>query len=251
MQKRIMWINPIGSAVLDRPIQELLEASKQPDTCIDVVSLSRGPSHLTYMYYEAHVLTDVLHLAQQAEEGGYDAVVIGCFYDVGLREAREITNRIVVTAPCEASMHLAATLGRRIAVIVGKTKWIPQMSDNVLSYGFRECIVSFKSADLDVHEFQKDLGSTSDKLTHLAREAVDQEMAEVIILGCTAQFGFFRALQEEIGVPVIDAVVAPLKYAEFLIELKNRFGWSHSKACAYQGPPKEEIALWKPQGQYT
>jgi allantoin racemase len=173
----------------------------------------------------------------------YDAVVIGCFYDTGLREAREITDHLVVVAPGEASLHLAATLGRRISIIVSKAKCIPKMKDNLLGYGFRECIASFKSANLDVHEFQKDPKKTCDRLVLLAGEAVKKDMAEVIILGCTAQFGFFRELQEAIGVPVIDAVAAPLKYAELLIELKRQFRWSHSKAYTYQGPPKEEMGL--------
>ena len=209
MKKRIMWINPIGSSVLDQPIQELLESFKQSDTYIDVVSLKKGPLHLNYHYYEAHVLVDTLHLVKQAEEEMYDAVVIGCFYDTGLREAREITDHLVVVAPGEASLYLAATLGRRISIIVSKAKCIPKMKDNLLGYGFRECIASFKSANLDVHEFQKDPKKTCDRLVLLAGEAVKKDMAEVIILGCTAQFGFFRELQEAIGVPVTDPLKQP------------------------------------------
>ncbi len=247
MQKRIMWINPVGSTGFDQPVQELLETAKQRDTCIDVVSLSKGPSHLTYMYYEAYVANELLDLILRAEEEDYDAAVIGCFYDVGLWEAREITDRLVVTAPCESSLHLAATLGKRIAIMVGENKWIPKMSDNVLTYGFREPVVSFKSVNLGVHDFQKDPQETRNRLTQLAKEAVEKEMAEVIILGCTAQFGFYKVLQEKLGVPVLEAVMTPVKYAEYLIELRNLFGWNHSKAYAYKSPPKEEIALWKPK----
>ncbi|HPZ93033.1 MAG TPA: aspartate/glutamate racemase family protein, partial [Bacillota bacterium] len=120
--KRIMWINPIGSSVLDEPIERLLVNAKQPDTHIHVVSLREGPSHLNYHSYEACVLVDVLRLVKQAEDEGYDAAIIGCFYDTGLWEAREITDRLVVTAPCEASIHLATTLGKRTSVIVSKAE---------------------------------------------------------------------------------------------------------------------------------
>jgi sugar diacid utilization regulator len=37
-----MWINPIGSSVLDEPIERLLVNAKQPDTDIHVVSLREG-----------------------------------------------------------------------------------------------------------------------------------------------------------------------------------------------------------------
>ncbi len=250
MPKRILWINPIGSDDFDPPMQVFLETGKHPETEIDVVSLNRGPLHLEYHYYEALILADTLHRVKQGENEGYDAAVIGCFYDPGLREAREITNCLVVTAPAEASMHIAATLGHRFSIIVGRKKWIPQMHENVVNYGFEDRLASFKSVELGVYDFQRDLVETAKRLRAAAKEAVKNDLAEVIILGCTAQFGFYKELQEDLGVPVIDAILAPLKYAEFLIELKGRFGWSQSKRYGYEGPPKEEIMKWNLEKQY-
>jgi len=250
MTSRILWINPIGSDDFDQPIQAFLETGKHPETQISVVSLKRGPLHLEYHYYEALILADTLHRVKQGENEGYDAAVIGCFYDPGLREAREITDRLVVTAPAEASMHIAATLGHRFSIIVGRKKWIPQMHENVVKYGFEDRLASFKSVELGVYDFQRDLAETAKRLKAAAKEAVEEDLAEVIILGCTAQFGFYKELQEDLGVPVIDAILAPLKYAEFLIEIKNRFGWSQSKRYGYEGPPKEEITKWNLEKQY-
>ena len=59
------------------------------------------------------------------------------------------------------------------------------------------------------------------------------------MLGCTAEFGFYEQLQDELGVPVIDATVAPFKYAELLGEL-TRLGWTTSEAGGYAPPPKDE-----------
>ncbi|GAG15231.1 unnamed protein product, partial [marine sediment metagenome] len=94
MTNRILWINPIGTSVFDEPIRELIDREKRLETTVNVVSLSRGPQHLEYHYYEALVLADVLHSVKRAEKEGYDAAVIGCFYDPGLREAKEITERL-------------------------------------------------------------------------------------------------------------------------------------------------------------
>jgi allantoin racemase len=250
MPNRILWINPIGSDDFDQPIQTFLETGKQTDTEINVVSLQRGPLHLEYHYYEALILADTLHRVKQGENEGYDAAVIGCFYDPGLREAREITDRLVVTAPAEASMHIAATLGHRFSIVVGRKKWIPKMHENVVNYGFEDRLASFRSVDLGVYDFQKDLADTAQRLKEAAQQAVENDMAEVIILGCTAQFGFYKELQEDLGVPVIDAILAPLKHAEFLIELNSRFGWSQSKRYGYEGPPTEEITEWNLGKQY-
>jgi len=62
----------------------------------------------------------------------------------------------------------------------------------------------------------------------------------VIVLGCTAEFGFFEQLQDDLGVPVIDATVAPFKYAELLGELA-RIGWRPSEVGGYAPPPRAEL----------
>lgn len=251
MSSRILWINPIGSSDFDQPIQEALDSGKHSDTKVDVISLERGPLHLNYHYYEALILTDTLHLIRKAEEKGYDGAVIGCFYDPGLREAREIVNNLMVIAPCESCLHIGASLGHSFSIIVSRDKCIPKMRENVVNYGFREHLASFKSINLEVHEFQKDQIETSERLKKAAKEAVEQNLAEVIILGCTAQFGFYKELQEDLGVPVIDASLGALKYAELLIELNKQFNWGHSKIYGYESPSEEEIINWGLEEQYS
>jgi len=247
---KILFIDPVGTDLFDQPIKEYLETAKHPETQVDVVSLERGPMHLEYHYYEALVIADTLHTVRKAELDGYDAAVIGCFYDPGLLEAREITEKLVVTAPAEAAMHIATTLGHSFSILVGRRKWIPKMHENVVKYGFSEKLASFKSLDMGVYDFQKDPALTAQRMRDAAREAVEVDGAEVIILGCTIEFGFYKELQKELGVPVIDAILAPFKYAEFLSELKERFAWTHSKIYGYESPPRSEIAEWKIENQY-
>ncbi len=227
----------MGTDVACEALQQELEDAKGVGTEVNVTALSRGPDNLEYRYYEALVLTDTLEVVRRAEEDGYDAAVIGCFLDPGLGEAREISERLVVTAPAEATVHLATTLGRSFSIIVGRQKWVPRMHDNVVLYGLSSRLASFKTIGLGVREFQKDREETVRRLEEAAFKAVEEDHAEVIILGCTMEFGFHRELQSKLGVPVLDPVIAPLKYAEFLVECRDRFGWSHSKVCAYQSPP--------------
>lgn len=249
-KKRILWINPVGTDGYDAPILEYLNTAKGDDTVIDVKSLSRGPMHLEYYYYETLVLPDTLKMVKQAENDGYDATIIGCFYDPGLLEAKEIVNKMVVTAPAESCMHIASTLGHKFSIIVGRDKWIPQMMENVNKRGFKDKLASFKSVGLGVYDFHKDEALTTKLLKQAAKDAVEKDGAEVIILGCTIQFGFYKELEEYLGVPVIDAVLAPLKYAEFLAELKQKVNWTHSKIGGYETPPLDEIKTWKLEDQY-
>jgi len=237
---RILWINPIGTDRFDQAIREELQRVKRPDTQLEVRSLERGPLHLEYHAYEALVVPDILAHVIQAEREGFGAAVIGCFYDTGLRAARELAGRMNVVAPCESAVHIAATLGDRFSVIVGRRKWVPEMRDNVFRYGFGERLASFKVVDLGVHDFQADRDLTHRRLTAAAREAITADGAEVVILGCTIEYGFFEQLQDDVGAPVVDATVAPFKYAELMADVAA-LGWQSSRVGGYASPPRREL----------
>lgn len=246
MSKKILWINPVTTDSFDAVFRAEFEKIKEAGTYVDVVSLKAapGPTHLEYNCYEVMIMPELLKIVRQAEEDGYDAAVIGCFYDPMLRAAREISRKMAVTAPAEACLHIAATLGESISIIVGRDKWIPEMKENVHKYGFGHKLASFKSIGLGVHDFQKDHSVTEKRMLDAVKEAVEKDGADVIILGCTMEFGFYQTIQEECGVPVIDASLAPFKYAEFLVELRQKLNWSHSKKVGYQSPPQSELTAW-------
>jgi allantoin racemase len=242
---RILYINPVGTKVMDAAMLRELRAAAAKGTEVDLVSLERGPEHVEYHYYESLVLADVLHKVKEAENDGYDAAVLGCFYDLGLQESRELSEHMVITAPAESAMLLACSLGYRFSIIVGRRKWIPQMHDTAVRYGLKDRLASFRAVNMGVLDFQKDHAKTSRAQIEEGRKAVELDGAEVIILGCTAEFGFWRKLQKELGVPVLDPIITPLKYAEHLVTLRDLYGWSHSKAGSYESPPLREIQAWK------
>jgi allantoin racemase len=241
---RILWINPLGTEAYDADIFKILNEAKRTDTKVDVVSLpANRPNHVEYHAYEGLVIADIICLTQQAADD-YDAVVIGCFYDVGLREAREVSGRAIVTAPCQSATAIASNLGNTFSVLVGRRKWIPKMSENVHLYGHGHRMVSMRPLGLGVEDFQVDHDRTCDRLLTEGRKAVEQDGAEVLILGCTVEYGFNQEMQAELGIPVIDAVTAPFKYAELLAELAERFGWYPSRMWGSEAPPQAELTAW-------
>jgi allantoin racemase len=241
---RILWINPVGTDVFDADVLKILNVAKLEGTQVDVVSLSADrPKHLEYHAYEGLVVGDIVRLTREAANR-YDAIVIGCFYDVGLREAREVSGRSIVTAPCQSATAIASNLGNTFSVLVGRRKWIPKMRENVYLYGHGHRMVSMRPLDLGVHDFQTDHDRTCDRLLTEGRKAVQEDGAEVILLGCTAEYGFHKTMQDALGVPVIDAILAPFKYAEFLVDLASRFDWRPSRMWGSEAPPEAELTSW-------
>lgn len=77
-------------------------------------------------------------------------MVIGCFYDPGLREARELV-RMPVIGVCEASLHIASMItAGKFSIVAGRKKWIPKMADNARNYGFESKITLWSVLGLNV-----------------------------------------------------------------------------------------------------
>ena len=236
---KIMFINPVGTGAYDEHMRRILEEVRRPDVEVTVTHLRKGPVHLEYHYYEHIVMDETLQLVRKTEKEGYDAVVIGCFYDPGLREAREIVS-IPVIAPAEACMHVAATLGHKFSIIVGRRKWIPKMESNVYLYGLERKLASFRDINFGVTKMAAEPEKMKEAIYEEAKKAVEEDGAEVIILGCTVESGFMKELVKRLKVPVLDAVVVSWKFAEMLADLYSKTDLTHSKIYGYEPPPKEE-----------
>ncbi|MEM9168424.1 MAG: aspartate/glutamate racemase family protein [Pseudomonadota bacterium] len=240
---KLMWINPLGFDAYDAPMADYIKSIKRAGTSVDVVSfrMAATPTHLEYRTYEALIVGDTVRAAREAAVQGYDAVVIGCFYDPALEDAREISGEAVVVAPCQASVQIAANLANRFSVIVGQHKWIEQMTERVRTYGYSDKLASMRSVDIRVNDLQKDCDYTISRIIEVGKKAIEEDGAEALLLGCTCNFGLFEDVQRELGVPVIDPICAALKMAEELAHAKKLFGWRPSRAGSCAPPPEDEL----------
>lgn len=232
---RILYIG--GSKQLKESFYELTKP--EPSTIVDLTPFKEGLPHLEYEFYEHVAVGDILEKVMKAETEGYDAAIIGCFYDPGLREARELVS-IPIVGVCEASVHVASMLGHRFSVLVGRRKWIPKMRDNIRIYGVEPKIASWRVLNLTVPEM-RDKEVTERAVLREATAAVEQDNAEAVVLGCTGMFGQARRAQEALGVPVLDPVITGLRVAEMLAVLYRKYGIGHSKKFGYEPPPREEF----------
>lgn len=242
---KVMYINPVGIADWDGIFADMVGNYKLPGTEVHVVSLpasTGGFTHIEFRSYEAMVMAGTLRAVRAAAREGFDAVAIGCFYDTGLAEAREISEGMIVTAPCQSSCEIASTLANRFGIIVGRRKWVHQMHATVREQGYGERLSGFYHVELGVNDFQADHAETERRLIAAGTKAVEEDFAEAVILGCTMEIGFYRELSKKLGVPVIDPSIAALKRAEYAANLKRQCGWVPSRRWSSEAPPEAEIA---------
>lgn len=243
---KIMYLNPAPDMFgEDALFAELATKEKRPGTEVHVTSLPRSVglfSHIEYRSYEAMVTRAIIQAVRAASIEEFDALVIGCFYDTALLDARELSGGMIVTAPCEASVDVASALSSRFGVVIGREKWAHQMGRTIDSYGRGGSLAGFYPLGLGVDDFQKDHGETLARMVEAGRIAVERDHSESLILGCTMEAAFHRNLQEEIGVPVIDPSVAAIARAEHFGRLRRSQGWVPSRRWSCEAPPEAELA---------
>jgi allantoin racemase len=141
---------------------------------------------------------------------------------------------------------VAANLAQKVSVIVGRRKWVPRIESRVREYGHGHLLASCRALQLGVEDFQRDRDETVRRMVEQGRRAIDEDGAEALVLGCTLEFGFYRQLQDVLGVPVIDSALAAFKRAEALADTRQRFGWKPSRVGGCEPPPEnEELLAWK------
>ena len=231
---RILVINPNGSTEMSHVIGEQLRAVARPDSELVVVNPPGAPPAIESALDEARAIPPMLELVRAAADRGFDAVVIACFTDPGLEAAREATS-IPVVGIQDAAMHLAAQIGHRFSILTTLRHRVPVRYRAALLAGLERRLASCPVLNLPVLDTVTDRERVVELLIRTGRRAVEEDGAEVLILGCAGLGDLAPRVQRELGVPVIDPNGAALKLAETLIDL----GLAHSKAGLYTNPDRE------------
>ena len=234
---RILMINPNTTAAFTATVQKVADKYKEAGTEVVAATPASGPRSIECVYDELLSAPGTLEVLVN-EIDNFDAFVIACYSDhPTIYAAREITDKPVVGI-AEASMYMACMLGYKFSVVTTNAEWEPLLWDAVKHYGLAERCVSVRTTGMAVLELEAaSPQETFAMILDAGRKAVEVDGAEVICLGCAGMAGLDKKLEAELGVPVVDGVVAALKFLEGMI----RYGVRTSKSLAYAQPYKKEL----------
>jgi allantoin racemase len=234
---RLLLVNPNTSAAMTASIAAAAREVAAPGTVISAVQPSFGPLSIEGHYDEAFAAAGVAEQVRRA--GAHDAVVIACFGDPGLDAAREATAAPVLGI-AEAAFHAAAMLATGFSVVTTMTRTCVIAEHLVHRYGFERRCRGVHGTDIPVLDLEADPDGTLAQIEAAARTALTRDRSGAIVLGCAGMAALCRTLQQRLGVPVIDGVVAAVKFAEGLAAL----GLGTSKAGDYATPLPKVYTGW-------
>jgi allantoin racemase len=211
----------IGPHEIERR-RQVLQGSAAGATEVAVEPTATGPAAIESAHDAAIVVPELIRLAPLAEQRGYAAIIIGCYSDPGIDALRELV-KIPVIGPGGASLHLAAQLGTRLSILTPAGRGFGRVAARLRALGLAELLASVRGIGLSVMDLAQQTPGALDKAAAAARLAVDQDGADVLVLGCMSMAflpGICEDLGECVGVPVVNPVIAGLKTAEMVAGMK-------------------------------
>ena len=169
----------------------------------------------------------------------FDAVIQAGYGEHGREGLQELLDVPVVDIT-EAAASTAMFLGHKYSVITTLDRAVPLIEDRLKLAGLDARCASVRASGLAVLELEEDPERAVTAIVDQAEQAVTEDKAEVIVLGCGGMAELEAMVRERTGVPVVDGVAAAVTVAESLV----RLGLSTSKVRTYAPPRPKRMTGW-------
>ena len=209
-RRRIVVVNPNSNELVTRGLDDALRPLTFADGPeIVCMTLAEGPYGIET---QADVESVAMPLRRLIEsDNGADAFVIACYSDPGLHVCREGTDRPVFGI-AESGVLMALSRAETFGVIAIKQRSIRRHVRYLRQMGLEGRLAGERPLEMSVAETATGEG-TLDRLIAVGRELRDEDGAGAIVMGCAGMARHRRALEQALGVPVIDPTQAAVTMA--------------------------------------
>lgn len=220
---RILIINPNSSIEMSETIQRSAEVFVDGRYDVTTVPVPTAPPFIDTYYDKAVAALGMLEIVKR-NQATYDAFIVACHCDPNLDLLKEATTKPVVGIG-EASMKMASMLGHSFSVLSTCAHSVPNKEVLIRKYHLEGCLASIRYPEESCsYEDEVDMYLT------ISKDAIKEDLAEVLVLGCAGLAGMDKKLQDQLGVPVLDPIICALTITEGLV----RAGYGISKVRRYE-----------------
>ena len=171
---------------------------------------------------------------KQAEREGYDAVVPLGTLDLGVDGGKSAVD-IPVVGPTEAALHVASLIGDKFGLIIYHERQLPFMRAIVRRYGMEDHVAGFGVSGFDLPDLAAHHDEVVANFVSEAKRLIALGAEVIIPMGISQCPVHIQPdwLRQELGVPVVEAIGAPIRMAALLVGLglkQSRMRWAKSRS---------------------
>ena len=216
---KILIINPdYGMTQEEMALRcRILEEYTAPDTQLAMVCPQRSGVELNSALDVVLAAPEIVQLAADGQNAGFDAVVLYCFSDPVIDACREAL-RIPVIGGAQASCLAALNVCRSFGIILADEARLPEKKLFMRTLGVSpERIGQIAAVNLNGVSPWADREAAFKKLLACGQKMMRETHTEAIVLGCLSFLGLAEPLSRVLGIPVIDPAVAAVTTAESIV----------------------------------
>lgn len=216
---KILIINPdYGMTQEEMSLRcRILEEYTAPDTQLAMVCPQNSGVELNSALDVVLAAPEIVQLAADGQNAGFDAVVLYCFSDPVIDACREAL-RIPVIGGAQASCLAALNVCRSFGVILADEARLPEKKLFLRTLGVsQERIGQIAAVNLNGISPWADRETTFKKLLACGQKMMRETHTEAIVLGCLSFLGLAEPLSRVLGIPVIDPAVSAVTTAESIV----------------------------------
>lgn len=216
---KILIINPdYGMTQEEMALRcRILEEYTAPDTQLAMVCPQSSGVELNSALDVVLAAPEIVQLAAEGQNAGFDAVVLYCFSDPVIDACREAL-RIPVIGGAQASCLAALNVCRSFGVILADEARLPEKKLFLRTLGVSpERIGQIAAVNLNGISPWADREAAFKKLLACGQKMMRETHTEAIVLGCLSFLGLAEPLSRVLGIPVIDPAVAAVTTAESIV----------------------------------
>ena len=206
----ILVINPNSNPAVTAGLDAALATLRLYDgPSIRCTTLAEGPFGIETQKDVEQVTLPLRRLVEQ--DNAADAFVIACFSDPGLHVCREATRRPVFGIN-ECGVLTALARGERFGIIAIAAKSVARHRRYLRQMGLTDRFAGERPLEMSVAESASGDGTFA-RMETVGRALVEEDGADVVIMGCAGMARHRRPLEAALGVPVIDPTQAAVAMA--------------------------------------
>ena len=215
---KLLIINPNTTQAVTDAVLLAARVVARPGTELKAVTGSFGPVVIGSRAENALAAHSVLQLVAD-HAGDCDAVVLAVSLDTGLWACRELL-QVPVIGMTEAGLLMGCNVATRIGIVTYGRRMGPLYRELAEGYGLASRVAGIATLDVTPQQTFSDPQQVHDAALAAARQLVERDGAEAVLLAGAAMAAMASSLQPHLDIPLLDGVACAVALAEAQVALK-------------------------------
>lgn len=216
---RLLIINP-DSGMSGEEMQDRCRRLKKyvsSDTELHMVCLTKSNIELDSRMEAALAAPEIISMAVEGQNQGFDGIVLYCFSDPALEACREAVD-IPVIGGGQAACLTVPVLGYRAGLLLAGQSRRAEKEAFIRQSGLNaDYVCACCGIDMTDLNPWRDREIVKNRLLEAGEKMIREQAVQVLVLGCLSFLGLGESLGPLLKIPVIDSAAAAVSMAESIV----------------------------------